>query len=915
MNPSATVSKNFLDQLSPELADRLAVVLDEYLAKREQGTAPELDVLCDRYPELAPSIRHYARSFEFLQNAVREVRDGSLPRTGRLDVSMREIGDYRLAREIGRGGMGVVYEALQLSLGRRVALKILPFAAVLDPRQIARFQNEAQAAAQLHHPNIVPVYAIGSDRGTYFYSMQLIDGQSLDQAIADLQSGCDILSTPRLPTAAAEPGLNCNRNATTMTASLVHVDNASLSDGSSTLPNMALARPELVTTVRSVRSRNHLQRVAELGVQAAEALQFAHEHGIVHRDIKPSNLLIDRNGKLWVSDFGLAQCAGVAGLTQSGDVIGTLRYMSPEQAAGKTHWIDNRTDIYSLGLTLYELITLQPVVFGSDRVQMLRQIADNEPMAMRKINPTVPADLENIILKSLSKEREDRYATAGDMAADLQRFLDGRTPLARRPSLVDRAARWVSRHARAVALSGAILLGLLLMTVIVASQFRGKNREIFGANQRALQHLEVAKNVVDRFGAQLLMKLDHIAGTEELQQEIVQNSIDYLVAFTHYASQDATQRDELGRAYLKLASLYEIRGATADAIRAYRQAEECLTNHEVAPIQDSSRELFVCKNNLACLLTRTGSFEDAKSKFQQTIQMSTTFSNNTAVESASRLALLRLNLGHLYRERGEVRSAESEFDLALNELRSVGDATLASRDGNLNIRAMLVTALLQVGNDEDGGELGRPMLRSALLIAEAEASYWEHAVSSNSASRTSEGITASHQVCICQLALGSACSRTKDSVQARVWFEKGALALKRLVANHPTSVRLLTDCASALNNWGQAELALGANQAAQKAFSASLLILEKLAEDRSDYLATSSLGGVLNNQAMVLEKNGDLLAATQLLKRAIDLQKFALQTTPDSKRCQEFLEQHQANYIRILRNLSSSQDITHAGSN
>ena len=369
-------------QLSHEQQEQLAVLLDQYLVEIEQGAEPNLELLCDQHSELAPAIRHYVESLRLLKIAATDVRDKSDRRNEHADIPTKQIGDYRIVREIGRGGMGVVYEAHQISLGRRVALKLLPFAAVLDQRQIARFQNEAQAAAQLHHPNIVPVYAIGNDRGTYFYSMQLIDGQSLEQAIASLQAGLDAWSPSSQPNKSSR-SYSVDRVGTTIEAALIDDSmwppwDASEADRKKQAKQTESMR-EIATHV-SVRSSNHVRRIAELGIQAADALHFAHQHGIVHRDIKPSNLLIDREGKLWIADFGLAQCGGSGSLTCSGDIVGTLRYMSPEQATGKTHWIDNRTDIYSLGLTLYELLTLHSAVDGNERMAMLRQIESEEPI-------------------------------------------------------------------------------------------------------------------------------------------------------------------------------------------------------------------------------------------------------------------------------------------------------------------------------------------------------------------------------------------------------------------------------------------------------------------------------------------------------------------------------------------------------
>jgi hypothetical protein len=186
--------------------------------------------------------------------------------------------------------------------------------------------------------------------------------------------------------------------------------------------------------------------VARLGVQAAEALEYAHQLGVVHRDIKPANLLLDQRGNLWVADFGLARLPNEPGLTLTGDLIGTLRYMSPEQAQGKWLLVDHRADLYSLGVTLYELLVLEPPFRGTDRQELLRQIASEEPKAPRRLNKAVPAELETIVLKAMEKSPADRYATARELADDLGRYLRDEPIRARRPSLAQRGRKWARRH-------------------------------------------------------------------------------------------------------------------------------------------------------------------------------------------------------------------------------------------------------------------------------------------------------------------------------------------------------------------------------------------------------------------------------------------------------------------------------------
>ncbi|HUG69324.1 MAG TPA: serine/threonine-protein kinase [Pirellulaceae bacterium] len=200
-------------------------------------------------------------------------------------------------------------------------------------------------------------------------------------------------------------------------------------------------------------------------------MEHAHAVGVVHRDVKPGNLLIDRQGRAWVADFGLAQFDADAGLTLTGDVLGTLRYMSPEQARGARPLVDHRTDIYSLGATLYELLTLRPPFDETDRQKLLRQVLDDEPPPPRQLRPETPKDLETIVLKAMSKSPHDRYATAQELADDLRRFLDHTPIRACRPKFLERLRKWSRRHARGLLAAFSVLavlaVGLAAATALI----------------------------------------------------------------------------------------------------------------------------------------------------------------------------------------------------------------------------------------------------------------------------------------------------------------------------------------------------------------------------------------------------------------------------------------------------------------
>jgi serine/threonine protein kinase len=340
---------------------------------------------------------------------------------------MRRLGDFEIVREIGRGAMGVVYEARQVSLNRRVALKVLSGGLGLTGKAAQRFRREAEVAAQLHHTNIVPVYATGEEHGTHFYAMELIDGPSVDHVIRQMRQ------------ARKEPSVKASSDQGN--------DAPPLPDLEATGPYVPEAGSQPTLSASSFSSDSHyLDTVARMVAEVADALDYAHGQGVIHRDIKPSNLLQSPSGRLSVNDFGLARILEQPGMTLTGEFVGTPRYMSPEQVAAGRIPLDHRTDIYSLGATLYELLTLQPPFSGGSRDQVLAQILQKEPRPPRRLNKKVPVDLETICLKCLEKDPDRRYQTAGQLAEDLRRYVSRFTISARRVGPVRRLVKWARRR-------------------------------------------------------------------------------------------------------------------------------------------------------------------------------------------------------------------------------------------------------------------------------------------------------------------------------------------------------------------------------------------------------------------------------------------------------------------------------------
>jgi serine/threonine protein kinase/WD40 repeat protein len=461
----------------PEKRNPVEQLAESFLKRYRDGERPSLSEYLNKYPELADEIRQLFPALVVMEEVGAEHSDSVDAK--RRDVTadgrqLERIADYRIIREVGRGGMGVVYEAEQESLGRHVALKVLPHWATRDPLCLQRFRREARSAARLHHTNIVPVYEVGEAQGIHYYAMQFIHGQSLDEILLELKRIRRPAPAARAPQPCPEVrlGNDCTKSLAGGLLSgqfeaeaerLLDAERGKAAPAAETQIDISVDRNEPETRSQSDLSNRsdsyYYRSIARIGLQIAEALSYAHGQRVLHRDIKPSNLLLDLAGTVWISDFGLAKEEG-DDLTRTGDLVGTLRYMAPERFAGRC---DPRSDIYSAGLTLHELLTLQSAFHEADRQQLVKEILTREPPGPRTIDRAVPRDLETIVLKAIAKEPDRRYQSAVEMAEDLRRFIGDRPILARRASLTERLWQWRRRNPVVAGLS----LGMAVMAVLI----------------------------------------------------------------------------------------------------------------------------------------------------------------------------------------------------------------------------------------------------------------------------------------------------------------------------------------------------------------------------------------------------------------------------------------------------------------
>jgi serine/threonine protein kinase/Flp pilus assembly protein TadD len=524
-----------IDSLTSD-RDPFEQVAESFLSRYRNGERPSVDEYAQEHPELADQIRELFPALlemEQIRPAVAELdQAGSVCQA---PPAPRQLGEYRILREVGRGGMGVVYEAVQESLGRHVALKVLPYNALANPVHLERFRREAKAAARLHHTNIVPVFGVGEHEGIHYYAMQFILGQGVDEVLAEVRR---LRGEPQVPAVG-------NRSSRLLAASVAEgllsgnfPEQVSASDGTEPVSSGSPAQPEHAmgavnaanascrdrpsgqapagTMERLVRSASVLgaqmrrpddailtgsgihseitsqpgagyyRSVAELGLQVADALAYAHGQGVLHRDVKPSNLLLDTAGRVWVTDFGLAKADDSDDLTETGDLVGTLCYMAPERVQGRA---DARSDVYGLGITLYEMLTLKRAFRETNRARLMERVVHEQPAPARRLDRHIPRDLETIVLKALAKDPAARYPTAEALAEDLRRFLADRPVRARRTSALEQTWRW-SRRNPAWAAVAVLLLVVAVIASLAAWKTEQSRREADAARQKISEAMD-----------------------------------------------------------------------------------------------------------------------------------------------------------------------------------------------------------------------------------------------------------------------------------------------------------------------------------------------------------------------------------------------------------------------------------------
>ncbi len=861
---------DFIDTLSDSGQERLVTILDQFLIDVEEGRTVDVPALLSQNADIAEPLQHYLdglRLVRRLSQASDEDLLQAVPGGSQSNFPIRKVlafdqpgsssrlGPYQLREIVGRGAMGIVYRAYDVQHQRQVALKVLAFGSAVDSSRIDRFRREAKTAAALDHPNVVPVYAVGCEAGVNYYAMQLVEGASLDCRLLHAKSiVCDDFS-------AAVPSA-CEQS--------------------------RLADPLL--------GPDRYRRISQLCAHAAGALDAAHRAGVIHRDVKPSNLLLGNDGQLWVTDFGLARVQTESGLTKTGELIGTVRYMSPEQASGHGDMIDARTDVYGLGATLYELITGVPPFPGDDMLDLLRRIQNSEAPSPQQHDAHIPRNLETIICRAMRPRPCDRYPTAAAMAEDLRRFADGKQILAHSVTFTERWVAWAVRH-RALTLSVLTLWASILVVSLISTALLVRDQaRTTAALQQSEKHYRQARSIVDSLGSSVAKRLAAIPEAEGLRQEILSETIQHYKQFIAASARDPRLHHDVARTRLERARLTAIGDSYANAELAYRSVLESFgfeklagetrggtqVDNEVShahsiehgvPFSGTIDELLLCVqafNEWGLLASEHGHQTVAQYRCELALRNLAAHPAPTSVEQskiALAQALTHNNLGVINLRQSKPRESARELQRAIEILRELPTETLDAQ--------------------ELGGEVSDAFSNLSVLLGEAEqyaeaAQAAEQSLAIRRQSQPAE--VAEHQsrlaVTYNNLAVFHwKAGRTDAALSA---YRLAAELLEETIRRAPSRMNSRHRLAVTLNNLGMALVTHmaqdsgaqdtdAANEAEQVFQRAAVLAQQAFAADPTDAEAVRRLVGIQNNLAVHLRQQKRFAEAEELLQIAVEL--------------------------------------------
>lgn len=647
---SFSKSQQGLKNLTPPEALDLEEIAEEFIAQLRAGKSPKMSDYIEQYPELQNDI-------EELFPAIAALEGGKYAAQSNGKVSLgskppQQLGDFKIIREIGRGGMGIVYEATQESLNRRVALKLLPRHSLLEEKQLKRFCREAELTASLHHTSIVPVFGVGENNGFHYYVMQLIDGIGLDEL------------TQQLVATAADTSIDHpNLDGETISRSEDKTAFINLSDFDSEIQTTSTSNDKSISDfekfVRTPRD------IAALGIQVANALQYAHDRGILHRDIKPGNLLLDREGVLCITDFGLARAAEQSDLSKTSDMVGTLGYMAPEMFRGET---SSQSDIYGLGITLYEILTKHCAIERSSRHQMIEQITRGSITPLRRLNPEISRDLETIVLKAISPDTKHRYQKASDLADDLNRFLEHRPIRAKRITFIEHLWRWGHRNPAIAMLSGLALVLCLLLGVSMAVGFEREREQRKRAENSSQLATSALDRVFNRFVPNRLHSPSSTSSRTDGARPILSHESAVLLAemvqfYEELADSTGDQREfqlRAANAQHKVGKIHQQLGNFKSALESYQKS---LSLYQQNPDKLDVLTIATLYNDIGRIYRYLGQPKDANHSYDKAQQLLL-----SAITQNEDQPALQFELAHTYFLRSRKLRPEESYNKHRNEI-------------------------------------------------------------------------------------------------------------------------------------------------------------------------------------------------------------------------------------------------------
>jgi tetratricopeptide (TPR) repeat protein len=713
-----------------------------------------------------------------------------------------------------------------------------------------------------------------------------------------------------------------------------------------------------LATEHSSTSPAYFRTVARLGVQAAEGLEHAHQLGVLHRDIKPANLLVDVRGNLWITDFGLARLQSDPGLTLTGDLLGTLRYMSPEQALARRMEVDQRTDVYSLGATLYELLTLQPACTGRDREEVLRQISLEEPRPPRKLNKAIPRELETIVLKAIQKRPGDRYTTAQELADDLERFLKHEPILARRVSSWERGVKWARRRpalAGLLTVSAAALLTLLVggwvynVRLEAALRDAREQRTRAEANfERAEANFQEARQAVDKYFKRVSEnRLLQVPGMQPLRKELLEEALAYYQRFLQQHRDDITLVQDVAQVEFYVADILEQIGDPADALAAYERSRARWEQIGSQGPDDWESKTRLARNywRIGKLRAKQGQRTEALQAYQQAraLHERSIGERPNDLRFPGYLTPVLHDLANLQDEMGRRTDAEQSYERAL----SLAHDLVAKAPDNAGYLESLARLCCDVGNRQSrlgarvqglqSLQLAQGILQKLVADHPANPEY-QNVLANNcrnigigewAAQRQAEALKSFEQSCalLQKLAdqnpevteyqrrladahdsIAGAHERTRPAEALPSWRQAVALR-ERLARKHPDSLPLQAEFATTSRRLAIALRGTDQYAEALRADEQTRVVWEKLVSKAPDNLGyRSELGATWNGIAIALNKLGRHEEALGAYQKAVQSQRMAHDKAPQVSQYREYLGFHYAKMADVQLYLGRHAD-------